>query len=77
MLLLFQDKGGILDDETIQLKSCLLSMGVSEPVTRDAYRSGDKYFKELAKELYFVLVKPIKVKNKNMFESYVLLNLIS
>lgn len=61
--LLFQEKGGILDDETVQMKSYLLSLGVSDPVTRSSHGYGSGYFKELAKELNKVLNKPIEVSN--------------
>lgn len=61
-LILFQDKQGeVSDDETIQFKSYLLSMGIADPVTRDTHGSGQKYFKELAKEIFLILDKPIQV----------------
>jgi len=41
----------ITDDETIQFKSYLLSMGIANPVTRETHGSGVTYHEELAKQL--------------------------
>lgn len=60
---LYQDKQGeVSDDETVQFKSYLLSMGISDPVTRETHGSGQAYFRELAKEVFRVLEKPIRVR---------------
>ena len=49
------------DDETVQFKSYLLSLGISDPVTRDTHGTGQAYFRELAREIYKILEKPLKV----------------
>lgn len=59
--LLISPQGDISDDETVQFKSYLLSMGISDPVTRETHGSGQTYYRELAKEVYRVLDKPIQV----------------
>eukprot|EP00794_Sanderia_malayensis_P007502 gene7502-8333_t len=46
-----EKKVSITDDETVELKSVLLSMGIANPVTRETHGSGIKYHAELAKEL--------------------------
>jgi len=50
--------GAISDDETIQFKSYLLSLGVDDPVTREGSKS--MYFADLANEISRILVKPIR-----------------
>lgn len=55
-----EKQGNITDDETTQFKSYLLSLGISDPVTRDTYGSGNKYYLELARELATVLLKPLQ-----------------
>ena len=63
MLFLLQDKqGDVSDDETVQFKSYLLSLGISDPVTRDTHGSGQAYYRELAKEIFNILEKPIEVR---------------
>lgn len=60
--LCFQDRqGDISEDETIKYKSYLLSLGIDDPVTRNAFSSGDAYRKELAKQMVDMLLKPITV----------------
>ena len=49
------------DDETVQFKSYLLSLGISDPVTRDTHGSGQSYYRELAKEIFTILEKPLKL----------------
>ncbi|OQV16440.1 Vacuolar protein-sorting-associated protein 36 [Hypsibius exemplaris] len=53
-------QGEITDDETTQLKSYLLSLGVDDPVTREASRSDNIYFQKLAKEISANLTIPLK-----------------
>lgn len=56
-----KEKGSSLtDDETIMFKSHLLSLGISDPVTKSAYGSGATYHRELAKQLAEVLEKPVQ-----------------
>lgn len=55
-----QKKGEISDDETVRLKSYLLSLGVSDPVTKSTFGAGAIYFEKLAHELTSVLLEPIE-----------------
>uniref|UniRef100_A0A915DFQ6 Vacuolar protein-sorting-associated protein 36 n=1 Tax=Ditylenchus dipsaci TaxID=166011 RepID=A0A915DFQ6_9BILA len=52
-------QGEITDDETIKFKSYLLSLGVSDPVTKSSFGTGAVYFEKLAQELTSVLLQPI------------------
>ena len=54
-------KGEITDDETTQLKSYLLSLGVDDPVTRDVCGSDNVYHRKLAVEVSDLMAKPLKV----------------
>ena len=47
--------------QTVRFKSYLLSLGISDPVTRDQHSSSDKYHRELAKEISRILETPLKV----------------
>ena len=53
-------QGDITEDETVRFKSYLMSLGIDDPVTRDAYKSSNEYFKQLAKQLADILEEPIK-----------------
>ncbi|OZC09585.1 EAP30/Vps36 family protein [Onchocerca flexuosa] len=53
-------KGEITDDETVRFKTYLLSLGVSDPVTKSAFGSSAEYYKKLAEELAVVLYTPLK-----------------
>ncbi|KAH0550447.1 vacuolar protein-sorting-associated protein 36 [Cotesia glomerata] len=53
-------QGDITEDETVRFKSYLMSMGIDDPVTRDAYKSSNEYFKQLAIQLSQILEEPIK-----------------
>ena len=55
-----ESKGDISDDETVQFKAYLLSLGIDDPVTRESHGSGSKYFRELAKEAFRILETPIR-----------------
>lgn len=56
-----KEKGSSLtDDETIMFKSHLLSLGISDPVTKSAYGSSSTYHRELAKQLAQVLEQPVR-----------------
>ena len=69
MWLKFQDKQGeVSDDETVQFKSYLLSLGISDPVTRDTHGSGQSYYRELAKEIFTILEKPLQVRRTSLIQ---------
>jgi len=53
-------QGEISEDETIQFKSYLLSLGVDDPVTKDSAGSDKKYYQGLAREMFLVLDQPIQ-----------------
>lgn len=53
-------KGEISEDETIQFKSYLMSLGIDDPVTRDAFSSNSEYFKSLARQICELLLDPIE-----------------
>lgn len=53
-------QGDITEDETVRFKSYLMSLGIDDPVTRDAYKNSNEYFKQLARELANILEEPIK-----------------
>ncbi|CAK9826273.1 Vacuolar protein-sorting-associated protein 36 [Anthophora retusa] len=53
-------QGDITEDETVRFKSYLMSLGIDDPVTRDAYKNSNEYFKQLAKQLADILEEPIK-----------------
>lgn len=53
-------KGSLTEDETIQFKSYLLSVGIANPVTRETHGSGSNYHKELSKQLATFLEVPLK-----------------
>jgi len=55
-----EKQGDITEDETIQFKSYLLSLGVDDPVTKDSAGSDKKYYQGLAKEMFLVLDEPIQ-----------------
>ena len=42
-----------------------MSLGIDDPVTRDAYKSSNEYFKQLAIQLANILEEPIKVNIPN------------
>lgn len=52
-------QGDITDDETIKFKSYLLSLGVDDPVTRDAFNNETDYFRKLATEISNIMEKPL------------------
>ncbi|KOX73877.1 Vacuolar protein-sorting-associated protein 36 [Melipona quadrifasciata] len=53
-------QGDITEDETVRFKSYLMSLGIDDPVTRDAYKNSNEYFKQLAIQLANILEEPIK-----------------
>lgn len=42
-----------------------MSLGIDDPVTRDAYKSSNEYFEQLARQLAHILEEPIKVCSLN------------
>uniref|UniRef100_A0AC35TIA4 Vacuolar protein-sorting-associated protein 36 n=1 Tax=Rhabditophanes sp. KR3021 TaxID=114890 RepID=A0AC35TIA4_9BILA len=48
------------DDETVQFKSYLLSLGVADPVTKSTFGNGSNYFAGLAQEISDSLYQPVK-----------------
>ena len=46
-----EKQGDVSDDETVRFKSYLMSLGISDPVTREACGSSQTYFLQLAKEV--------------------------
>ncbi|XP_046852234.1 vacuolar protein-sorting-associated protein 36-like isoform X2 [Xenia sp. Carnegie-2017] len=59
-------KGTLTEDETILFKSYLLSVGISNPVTRETHGSGTSYHKKLAKELEIFLSEQLKIEGGMM-----------
>ncbi|XP_028397949.1 vacuolar protein-sorting-associated protein 36-like [Dendronephthya gigantea] len=55
-----EKKGSITEDETILFKSYLLSVGISNPVTRETHGTGTTYHNELAKQLEIFLREQLK-----------------
>lgn len=53
-------KGDVSEDETVQFKSYLLSLGISDPVTKAEYGTGMTFHAELAKQLSEFLLKPLQ-----------------
>ncbi|ENN81866.1 vacuolar protein-sorting-associated protein 36 [Dendroctonus ponderosae] len=53
-------QGDITEDETVRFKSYLLSLGIDDPVTRDAYKSNNQYYKGLAKEICEFIITHIE-----------------
>ncbi|XP_013110981.1 vacuolar protein-sorting-associated protein 36 [Stomoxys calcitrans] len=53
-------KGEISDDETVRFKSYLLSLGIDDPVTREAYSSDSAYYKGLAEQICVMLLDPLE-----------------
>ncbi|GFS35384.1 vacuolar protein-sorting-associated protein 36 [Trichonephila inaurata madagascariensis] len=55
-----EKQSDITEDETIQFKSYLLSLGINDPVTKSEYGSGSTFHFELARQLSETLFKPLK-----------------
>lgn len=55
-----EKQGTVTEDETIQFKSYLLSLGINDPVTKSEYGSGNIFHIELAKQLAEVLRQPLE-----------------
>lgn len=64
MRILQERQGDITEDETVRFKSYLMSLGIDDPVTRDAYRTENEYYKQMARQIAEVLEEPVKVNLK-------------
>jgi len=53
-------QGEITEDETVQFKSYLLSLGVDDPITKDTAGSDKKYYQGLAREMFLILDQPMQ-----------------
>jgi len=53
-------QGEITEDETVQFKSYLLSLGIDDPVTKDSAGSDKKYYQGLAQEMFLILDTPVQ-----------------
>lgn len=63
MLFLLKEKlGTISEDETVALKSCLMSLGIDDPVVRKNYSGSSEYYNQLATQSAQFLVPIISVK---------------
>lgn len=51
----------VIPFQTVRFKTYLLSLGVSDPVTKSTFGSSAEYYKKLAEELSSVLCGPLKV----------------
>lgn len=73
MFLLQEKQGDISEDDTVRFKSYLMSLGIDDPVTRDAFRSDSDYYIGLAQQISdmmvaVLIVSLLKFKKKtNMF----------
>jgi len=61
-----QKQDGITEDETVEFRQHLLSLGISDPVTKSNYRSSGKFHESLAKELCKFLEPAVEVKSSFM-----------
>lgn len=53
-------QGEITEDETVQFKSYLLSLGIDDPVTKDSAGSDKAYYQGVAREMFLVFDQPIQ-----------------
>ncbi|XP_072941968.1 vacuolar protein-sorting-associated protein 36 [Epargyreus clarus] len=51
-----EKKGDISEDDTVRFKSYLMSLGIDDPVTRDAFRSDSDYYMGLAQQISDMMV---------------------
>lgn len=52
-------QGDISDDETVRFKSYLMSLGIDDPVTRDANQSNADYYRRLSAQICEMLLDPL------------------
>ena len=55
-----EQSGEVSSDETTQFRAYLLSLGIDDPVTKEAIGSTTEYHRKLAQEIARALEKPIK-----------------
>ncbi|KRZ13202.1 Vacuolar protein-sorting-associated protein 36 [Trichinella zimbabwensis] len=69
-------KGAITEDEAVQLKAHLLSLGIEEPVTREKVESSSSYFSKLSEECIAILSDPVSKSGGmlTLFDAYVRVN---
>lgn len=58
-----QAKGTVVEDETTKLKSALLSVGISNPVTKSGHGSATGYHQQLAREVSGFLQRVLPKEN--------------
>ncbi|CAH2092136.1 unnamed protein product [Euphydryas editha] len=51
-----EKQGDISEDDTVRFKSYLMSLGIDDPVTRDAFRSDSEYYMGLAQQISDMMV---------------------
>ncbi|XP_049864939.1 vacuolar protein-sorting-associated protein 36 [Pectinophora gossypiella] len=51
-----EKQGDISEDDTVRFKSYLMSLGIDDPVTRDAFRSDSDYYMGLAQQISDMMV---------------------
>ncbi|CAG5056038.1 unnamed protein product [Parnassius apollo] len=51
-----EKQGDISEDDTVRFKSYLMSLGIDDPVTRDAFRSDSDYYVGLAQQISDMMV---------------------
>lgn len=54
-----EKQGDITDDETVKFKTYLLSLGIEDPVTRDAFNDESDYFRKLSHEIAQIIEQPL------------------
>lgn len=57
-----EKQGDISEDDTVRFKSYLMSLGIDDPVTRDAFRSDSDYYMGLAHQISDMMVAVLLVR---------------
>lgn len=57
-----EKQGDISEDDTVRFKSYLMSLGIDDPVTRDAFRSDSDYYMGLAQQISDMMVAVLMVR---------------
>lgn len=67
----YQEKqGDISEDDTVRFKSYLMSLGIDDPVTRDAFRSDSDYYMGLAQQISDMMVAVLMVSKYHIKKKY-------